>query len=65
MLRSLIIADSGGAQSTYCLKGNVNVCLIFPNLPNGFETGTINNKLSLTIFVGMVVQAMHVFRLSI
>ena len=37
----------------YCIKGNVNVCLIFPNLPNGFETGTIKT-LSLIIFVGMV-----------
>ena len=39
----------------YCIKGNVNVCLIFPNLPNGFETGTIKT-LSLIIFVGMVWQ---------
>ena len=45
-------------QSTkYCIKGNVNVCLIFPNLPNGFETGTIK-MLSLIIFVGMVWQTM-------
>ena len=29
------------------------MCLIFPNLPNGFETGTIKT-LSLIIFVGMV-----------
>ena len=47
----------------YCIKGNVNVCLIFPNLPNGFETGTIKT-LSLIIFVGMLGQAMFVFRLS-
>ena len=31
------------------------MCLIFPNLPNGFETGTIKT-LSLIIFVGMVWQ---------
>ena len=43
--------------SKYCIKGNVNVCLIFPNLPNGFETGTIKT-LSLIIFVGMVWQTM-------
>ena len=42
-------------NSNYCIKGNVNVCLIFPNLPNGFETGTIKT-LSLIIFVGMVWQ---------
>ena len=47
----------------YCIKGNVNVCLIFPNLPNGFEMGTIKT-LSFIIFVGMVAQTMHVFRLS-
>ena len=47
----------------YCIKGNVNVCLIFPNLPNGFETGTIKT-LSLIIFVVMLGQAMFVFRLS-
>ena len=47
----------------YCIKGNVNVCLIFPNLPNGFKTGTIKT-LSLIIFVGMLEQAMFVFRLS-
>ena len=47
----------------YCIKGNVNVCLIFPNLPNGFETGTIKT-LSLITFVGMLGQAMFVFRLS-
>ena len=41
----------------YCIKGNVNVCLIFPNLPNGLETGTIKT-LSLIIFVGMVWQTM-------
>ena len=41
----------------YCIKGNVNVCLIFPNLPNRFETGTIKT-LSLIIFVGMVWQTM-------
>ena len=41
----------------YCITGNVNVCLIFPNLPNGFETGTIKT-LSLIIFVGMVWQRM-------
>ena len=41
----------------YCIKGNVNVCLIFPNLPNGFETGTIKT-LSLIIFVAMVWQTM-------
>ena len=45
----------------YCIKGNVNVYLIFPNLPNGFETGTIKT-LSLIIFVGMLGQAMFVFR---
>ena len=39
----------------YCIKVNVNVCLIFPNLSNGFETGTIKT-LSLIIFVGMVGQ---------
>ena len=39
----------------YCIKGNVNVCLIFPNLPNGFETGTIKT-LSLTILVGILGQ---------
>ena len=49
--------------SQYCIKGNVNVCLIFPNLPNGFETGTIKT-LSLIICVGMLGQAMFVFRLS-
>ena len=49
--------------SKYCIKGNVNVCLIFLNLPNGFETGTIKT-LSLIIFVGRVRQAMHVYRLS-
>ena len=37
----------------YCIKGNVNVCLIFPNLPNGFKTGTIKT-LSLISFVGML-----------
>ena len=47
----------------YCIKGNVNVCLMFPNLPNGFETGTIKT-LSLITFVGMLGQAMFVFRLS-
>ena len=47
----------------YCIKGNVNVCLIFPNLPSGFETGTIKT-LSLIIFVGMVGQTMHLYRLS-
>ena len=47
----------------YCIKGNVNVCLIFPNLPDGFETGTIKT-LSLIIFVGMLGQVMFVFRLS-
>ena len=47
----------------YCIKGNVNVCLIFPNLPIGFETGTIKT-LSLIICVGMLGQAMFVFRLS-
>ena len=60
-------------SKSYCIKGNVNVCLIFPNLPNGFETGTIKT-LSLIIFVGIVGpgssisvgggQTMHVFRLS-
>ena len=44
----------------YCIKGNVNVCLIFPNLPNGFETGTIKT-LSLIIFVGMVWQTMFAY----
>ena len=44
-------------RGNYCIKGNVNVCLIFPNLPNGFETGTIKT-LSLIIFVGMVWQTM-------
>ena len=39
------------------------MCLILPNLPNGFETGTIKT-LSLIIFVGMLGQAMFVFRLS-
>ena len=34
-------SNNGNAQDIYCIKGNVNVCLIFPNLPNGFETGTI------------------------
>ena len=53
----------GLVVNKYCIKGNVNVCLIFPNLPNGFETGTIKT-LSLIIFVGMVGQTMHVFRLS-
>ena len=47
----------------YCIKGNVNVCLMFPNLPNGFETGKIKT-LSLITFVGMLGQAMFVFRLS-
>ena len=47
----------------YCIKGNVNVCLIFPNLPNGFETGTIKT-LSLIIYVGMLGQTMFVLRLS-
>ena len=50
-------------HSNYCIKGNVNVFLIFPNLPNGFKTGTIKT-LSLIIFVGMLGQAMFVFRLS-
>ena len=49
--------------SIYCIKGSVNVCLMFPNLPNGFETGTIKT-LSLITFVGMLGQAMFVFRLS-
>ena len=49
--------------SIYCIKGNVNVCLIFPNLPNGFKTGTIKT-LSLIIVVGMLGQAMFVLRLS-
>ena len=26
---------------TYCIMGNVNVFLMFPNLPNGLETGKI------------------------
>ena len=51
------------AYKKYCIKGNVNVCLIFPNLPNGFETGTIKT-LSLIIFVDMVGKTMQVFRLS-
>ena len=42
-----------GLLPKYCIKGNVNVCLIFPNLPNGFETGTIKT-LSLITFVGML-----------
>ena len=50
-------------RGNYCIKGNVNVCLIFPNLPNGFETGTIKT-LSLIIYVGMLVQTMFVLRLS-
>ena len=50
-------------QLLYCIKGNVNVCLMFPNLPNGFGTGTIKT-LSLITFVGMLGQAMFVFRLS-
>ena len=53
----------GESALKYCIKGNVNVCLIFLNLPNGVETGTIKT-LSLIIFVGMVGQTMHVFRLS-
>ena len=36
------------------------MCLMFPN---GFETGTIKT-LSLITFVGMLGQAMFVFRLS-
>ena len=47
----------------YCIKGNVNMCLIFLNLPNVFETGTLKT-LSLIIFVGMLGQAMFVLRLS-
>ena len=50
-------------SGSYCIEGNVNVCLIFPNLLIGFETGTIKT-LSLIIFVDMVGQTMHVFRLS-
>ena len=53
----------GESMNKYCIKGNVNVCLMFPNLPNGFETGTIKT-LSLITFVGMLGQAMFVFRLS-
>ena len=50
-------------QIKYCIKGNVNVCLILPNLPNGLETGTIKT-LSLIIYVGMLGQTMFVLRLS-
>ena len=57
------LTNSGAVDSYTVLKGNVNVCLIFPNLPNGFETGTIK-MLSLIIFVGMLGQAIFVFRLS-
>ena len=41
----------------YCITCNVNMYLIFPNLPNGFETVTIKT-LSLIIFVGLVWQMM-------
>ena len=60
---SLLIDNLLSSRTIYCIEGNVNVCLIFPNLPNGFETGTIKT-LSLIIFVDMVGQTMHVFRLS-
>ena len=43
----------------YCITGNVNVYLIFPNLPNGFETVTIK-MLTLIVFVGMVWQTIFV-----
>ena len=43
----------------YCITGNVNVYLIFPNLPNGFETVTIKT-LTLIVFVGMMWQTMFV-----
>ena len=33
------------------------MCLIFPNLANGFETGTIKT-ISFIIFVGIVWQTM-------
>ena len=41
----------------YCITGNVNVFLIFPNLPNELQTGK-TKTLSLSIFVGMVWQTM-------
>ena len=43
----------------YCITGNVNVYLIFSNLPNAFETVTIKT-LILIVFVGMVWQMMFV-----
>ena len=46
-------------HTDYCITGNVNVYLIFPNLPNGSETVTIK-MLTLIVFVGMVWQTMFV-----
>ena len=56
-------AQTGPNQNEYCIKGNVNVCLIFQNLPNGLETGKIKT-LSLIIYVGMLWQTIFVLRLS-
>ena len=41
----------------YCITGNVNVFLIFPNLPDMLQWVKIKT-LSLSIFVGLVWQTM-------
>ena len=56
-LKYMLFSGMMHKHLNYCITGNVNVFLIFPNLPNGLQTGKIKT-LSLSIFVGMVWQTM-------
>ena len=34
----MVMMTLSNRMMQYCITGNVNMCLMFPNLPNGFET---------------------------